>query len=136
NGILTPHEILADAHQAVGGAGTAPGAVAATEAPMQPVWIMPQGAGPALRMKMWLDPQNDEKVSDVQLAAREGYESVEHTTRSTTHGMATDQGEVSGINGLGVLPGALNRALPAAGTPTFRAPYTPIPMGAIAGEAR
>ena len=136
NGILTPHEILADAHQAVGGAGTAPGAVAATEAPMQPVWIMPQGAGPALRMKMWLDPQNDVKVSDVQLAAREGYESVEHTKRYTTLGMATDQGKVSNINGLAVLSGALNRAIPATGTTTFRPPYTPISMGAIAGEAR
>ncbi len=36
---------------------------------------MPQGAPIALRSKMWLDYQNDVKVSDVQLAAREGYES-------------------------------------------------------------
>lgn len=136
NGILTPHEILADAHRAVGGTGTAPGAVAAAEAPMQPVWIMPQGAGPELRMKMWLDPQNDVKVSDVQLAAREGYESVEHTKRYTTLGMATDQGKISNINGLAVLSDALSQAIPATGTTTFRPPYTPISMGAIAGEAR
>jgi sarcosine oxidase subunit alpha len=136
NGILTAHEILADAHRAVGGKGTAPGAVSAAEAPMMPVWIMPQGAGPALRMKMWLDPQNDVKVSDVQLAAREGYESVEHTKRYTTLGMATDQGKMSNINGLAVLSDALNRPIPATGTTTFRPPYTPISMGAIAGEAR
>src|SRR5690606_37721330 len=90
NGHLDPHAILADAHAAAGGKGPAPGAVAETEEPILPVWIMPQGAGPALRMKMWLDPQNDVKVSDVQLAAREGYESVEHTKRYTTLGMATD----------------------------------------------
>ncbi|MBE2278427.1 MAG: (2Fe-2S)-binding protein, partial [Rhodobacteraceae bacterium] len=47
------------------------------EAAVEPVWIMPQGAGPKLKMKMWLDYQNDVKVSDVQLAAREGYVSVE-----------------------------------------------------------
>ena len=40
---------------------------------------MPQEAGDKLCMKTWLDFQNDVKVSDVQLAAREGYESVEHT---------------------------------------------------------
>ncbi|WP_347313049.1 sarcosine oxidase subunit alpha family protein [Defluviimonas sp. SAOS-178_SWC] len=136
NGILNAHEVLADAHAAAGGAGAAPGAVCGEETPMMPVWIMPQGAGPALRMKMWLDPQNDVKVSDVQLAAREGYESVEHTKRYTTLGMATDQGKISNINGLAVLSDALSRGIPETGTTTFRPPYTPISMGAIAGEAR
>ncbi len=103
---------------------------------MEAVWIMPQGAGPKLRMKMWLDPQNDVKVSDVQLAAREGYESVEHTKRYTTLGMATDQGKMANINGLAVLSDALNRAIPDTGTTTFRPPYTPLTMGTIAGEAR
>ncbi len=104
----------------------------ATEA----VWIMPQGAGPALKMKMWLDYQNDVKVSDVQLAAREGYESVEHTKRYTTLGMATDQGKLSNINGLAVLSQALNEQIPQVGTTTFRPPYTPVTFGALAGEAR
>ncbi|MCV2872963.1 sarcosine oxidase subunit alpha family protein [Defluviimonas sp. WL0050] len=136
NGHLSSADVLADAHKAVGGKGAAPGAVCATEAPIMPVWIMPQGAGPALRFKMWLDPQNDVKVSDVQLAAREGYESVEHAKRYTTLGMATDQGKISNINGLAILSDSLNQAIPATGTTTFRPPYTPISMGAIAGEAR
>lgn len=104
--------------------------------PMAPVWIMPQGAPIEKRMKMWLDYQNDVKVSDVQLAAREGYESVEHTKRYTTLGMATDQGKLSNINGLAILADSLNDAIPRVGTTTFRPPYTPISMGAIAGEAR
>ncbi len=87
-------------------------------------------------MKAWLDYQNDVKVSDVQLAAREGYESVEHAKRYTTLGMATDQGKLSNINGLAVLSEALNAEIPQVGTTTFRPPYTPISMGAIAGEAR
>ena len=136
NGMLRAADAVADAHMAAGSEGTAPKAVAAEEAPMLPVWIMPQGAGPALRMKMWLDYQNDVKVSDVQLAAREGYESVEHTKRYTTLGMATDQGKLSNINGLAVLSDALHQEIPATGTTTFRPPYTPISIGAIAGEAR
>ncbi len=115
---------------------TAPKGEAESEAAMEAVWIMPQGAGPKKRMKMWLDYQNDVKVSDVQLAAREGYESVEHTKRYTTLGMATDQGKISNINGLAVLSDALGQPIPSTGTTTFRPPYTPISMGAIAGEAR
>ena len=59
-----------------------------------------------------------------------------HTKRYTTLGMATDQGKLSNINGLAVLSGQLNQAIPQTGTTTFRPPYTPISMGAIAGEAR
>ncbi|UWQ08944.1 sarcosine oxidase subunit alpha family protein [Aliiroseovarius crassostreae] len=114
----------------------APKGEAEAEAVLEPVWIMPQGAGPKKRMKMWLDYQNDVKVSDVQLAAREGYESVEHTKRYTTLGMATDQGKLSNINGLAVLSNALGQEIPTTGTTTFRPPYHPISMGAITGEAR
>ncbi len=106
------------------------------EAAMEPVWIMPQGAPITLKAKMWLDYQNDVKVSDVQLAAREGYESVEHTKRYTTLGMATDQGKLSNINGLAVLADSLNSTIPLVGTTTFRPPYTPVPLGALGGEAR
>ncbi|PWE27195.1 sarcosine oxidase subunit alpha family protein [Pararhodobacter marinus] len=106
------------------------------EAPMLPVWLMPAQASYELRAKAWLDPQNDVKVSDVQLAAREGYASVEHTKRYTTLGMATDQGKLSNINGLAILSDALGQPIPQTGTTTFRPPYTPISLGAITGEAR
>ncbi len=108
----------------------------AAEAPLEPVWLMPADAKPALKAKSWLDFQNDVKVSDVQLAAREGFESVEHAKRYTTLGMATDQGKLSNINGLAILSDALDQPIPQTGTTTFRPPYTPISMGAIAGEAR
>jgi len=101
-----------------------------------PVWCMPQEAPYKLRSKMWLDFQNDVKVSDVELAAREGYASVEHTKRYTTLGMATDQGKVSNINGLAVLSNALRQPVPATGTTTFRPPYTPLTLATIAAEAR
>ena len=106
------------------------------EAETMPVWVMPQDAPYRLRSKMWLDFQNDVKVSDVELAAREGYASVEHTKRYTTLGMATDQGKVSNINGLAVLSKALNQSIPATGTTTFRPPYTPLTLATIAADAR
>jgi sarcosine oxidase, subunit alpha len=146
SGAISTTDVLADAENAASAAAKAlgktlpsadvPTAIDAAETPMQPVWMMPQGAGPDKRIKMWLDYQNDVKVSDVMLAAQEGYESVEHTKRYTTLGMATDQGKLSNINGLATLANAMNAEIPAVGTTTFRPPYTPISMGAIAGEAR
>ncbi|SFQ96169.1 sarcosine oxidase subunit alpha family protein [Poseidonocella sedimentorum] len=118
--------------------GAAPRSVeidAPEEAPMEPVWLMPQGAGPKLRAKAFLDFQNDVKVSDVQLAAQEGFASVEHAKRYTTLGMATDQGKLSNINGLAILSDALGQPIPQTGTTTFRPPYAPLTLGVIAGEA-
>ena len=135
-GELSTGSALLSAHAAAGGAGSAAQAEDMTEAPLMPVWVMPQGAPVPLRAKMWLDYQNDVKVSDVQLAAREGYQSVEHTKRYTTLGMATDQGKLSNINGLAVLSDALASPIPQVGTTTFRPPYTPVTIGALAGEAR
>lgn len=109
---------------------------AAAESAIMPVWVMPAHATRKMKFKMFLDFQNDVKVSDVELAAQEGYQSVEHTKRYTTLGMATDQGKVSNINGLAVLSGALNQPIPATGTTTFRPPYTPLTLGTIAAEAR
>lgn len=147
NGEMMLDAVLRDAHAVGTAAATASGFTAdentdapqasiATEAPMAAVWMMPQGAGHKLRSKAWLDYQNDVKVSDVQLAAQEGFQSVEHAKRYTTLGMATDQGKLSNINGLAILSDALDQPIPQTGTTTFRPPYTPISMGSIGGEAR
>lgn len=147
SGMFALDDVLHDAHAAADGVITsldfklprdleAPVAERREESPMMPVWLMPQGASVKLREKAWLDFQNDVKVSDVRLAAQEGFVSVEHAKRYTTLGMATDQGKLSNINGLATLAGALDADIPAVGTTTFRPPYTPISLGAIAGEAR
>ncbi|MEO0945925.1 MAG: 2Fe-2S iron-sulfur cluster-binding protein, partial [Pseudomonadota bacterium] len=145
SGAITTSVVLLDAHE-VGQAaakatghsptGTAPDAVDEVRQLGLPVWKMPDNAPYALRSKSWLDFQNDVKVTDVELAAREGFESVEHAKRYTTLGMATDQGKLSNINGLAILSDALDTPIPQVGTTTFRPPYTPIPMGVIGGEAR
>ena len=147
SGHLRSAEVIQDARQAgltaaklVGGKKAKDAKLAnvqdANEAAMEPVWLMPHGASYELRSKTWLDFQNDVKVSDVQLAAQEGFESVEHAKRYTTLGMATDQGKLSNINGLAILAEALNSDIPSVGTTTFRPPYTPISMASLAGEAR
>ncbi len=110
-----------------------PAVTAPREAKIKPVWMMPKNAPYKLRAKAFLDFQHDVKVSDIQLAAQEGFWSVEHAKRYTTLGMATDQGKTSNINGLAILADSLGSAIPEVGTTTFRPPYTPIPMGAIAG---
>jgi sarcosine oxidase subunit alpha len=131
-GIYRPEDILAS----IVNPDAAPENYAENASEIPPIWVMPHGAPIGLRSKMWLDYQNDVKVSDVQLAAREGFESVEHTKRYTTLGMATDQGKLSNINGLGVLSQALGAEIPQVGTTTFRPPYTPVTLGALAGEAQ
>ena len=146
NGHLDTNAVLGDAHKAGQEAAKAagftvaiskpPSSIAEPQQPFLTTWNMPANAPYALRSKTWLDYQNDVKVTDVELAAREGYESVEHTKRYTTLGMATDQGKLSNINGLAVLSQELGAEIPRVGTTTFRPPYTPIPMGAIAGEAK
>jgi sarcosine oxidase subunit alpha len=146
NGHLRSGPVLEDAAEqgraaarAAGGKAkkvAVPAAEDAEEAALSPVWLMPQGASYALRSKAWLDFQNDVKVSDVQLAAQEGFESVEHAKRYTTLGMATDQGKLSNINGLAILSKSLNASIPDVGTTTFRPPYTPISMASLGGEAR
>ncbi len=99
--------------------------------PLKPVWRSAvRGA------RQWVDFQNDVTVADVELAAREHYVSVEHLKRYTTLGMAHDQGKTSNVNGLAILAERTGREIPAVGTTTFRPPYTPVSMGALAGLRR
>ncbi|MFK7942998.1 MAG: 2Fe-2S iron-sulfur cluster-binding protein [Paracoccaceae bacterium] len=115
-------------------AGTANGE--GLEANVEPHWFTPSRGKYAHGTKHFVDFQNDVTAADVRIAAREGYESVEHTKRYTTLGMATDQGKTSNINGLALLAEQLDKPIPDVGTTTFRPPYTPISMGAITGTAK
>ena len=87
-------------------------------------------------LKQFVDFQNDVAVTDIELAAREGYRSVEHAKRYTTLGMGTDQGKTSNINGLAVLAAVLDKPIADVGHTTFRPPYTAMTLGAIAGQER
>jgi sarcosine oxidase subunit alpha len=101
--------------------------------PVRRLWIVPSqqpiGRGP----KQFIDMQNDVTASDIVLAAREGYHSIEHVKRYTAMGFGTDQGKLGNINGLAILAQALGNDIASTGTTTFRPNYTPVTFGAIAG---
>ncbi|WP_287207863.1 2Fe-2S iron-sulfur cluster-binding protein, partial [Mesorhizobium sp.] len=85
--------------------------------------------------KIFVDMQMDVTASDIALAHREGYESVEHLKRYTTLGMGTDQGKTSNFHALAAMAGLRGKAVPEVGTTTFRPPYTPVAIGALAGRS-
>ena len=84
--------------------------------------------------KRCVDFQNDVYVSDIELAIREGFRSIEHVKRYTTLGMATDQGRTSNLNGLQLVSNIEKKIVPEVGHTTFRPPYTPVTIGAIVGR--
>ncbi len=104
------------------------------EEPLRPMWLVPSPHRPGHGPKQFVDPQNDVGASDIMLAAREGYHSVEHVKRYTAMGFGTDQGKVGNINGMGILAQALGNDIPTTGTTTFRPNYTPVTFGAMAGR--
>ena len=94
-------------------------------------WCVPLPKGKSY--KRFLDFQNDVAVTDIELALREGFRSIEHVKRYTTLGMATDQGKTSNLNGLQLVSDIENKVVPQVGHTTFRPPYTPVSIGAIVG---
>jgi sarcosine oxidase subunit alpha len=96
-----------------------------------PLWRVRQARG-----KCFVDFQNDVTADDIALAEREGFRSIEHAKRYTTLGMATDQGKTSNVTGIALLARQRSRSIADTGTTTFRPPYTPIAMGALAGHHR
>ncbi len=84
--------------------------------------------------KAFVDIQDDVTTTDIGLAEREGYRSVEHLKRYTTLGMGTDQGKTANVNGLGILAELRGLEVPQVGHTTFRPPYTPVTLGALAGR--
>ena len=95
-------------------------------------WCVPLPKGK--KYKRFLDFQNDVAVSDIELALKEGYRSIEHVKRYTTLGMATDQGKTSNLNGLQLVSNVENKVVPEVGHTTFRPPYSPVSIGAIVGR--
>jgi len=73
-------------------------------------------------------------VKDLTIAHQEGYTSVEHLKRYTTLGMGTDQGKTSNINAFAIMASLRDVEIPATATTTFRPPFTPIAIGALAGR--
>jgi len=97
---------------------------------LKPLWHV-AGKG-----KAFVDQQHDVTASDVELAQREGFQSVEHLKRYTTLGMATDQGKTSNVTGLAIMAAVSGKSIPETGTTIYRPPYVPVAIGAFAGHHR
>ncbi|MEI8031426.1 MAG: 2Fe-2S iron-sulfur cluster-binding protein [Comamonadaceae bacterium] len=83
--------------------------------------------------KQFVDLQSDVAISDIELAARENYRSVEHLKRYTATGMATDQGKTSNVNALVLMGKATGRQPEQVGTTRFRPPFKPVTINAVGG---
>jgi sarcosine oxidase subunit alpha len=84
--------------------------------------------------RQWLDLLHDVTVADAEIALAEGYEHIEHVKRYTTCGMAADQGKTSNLNALLAVAEMTAKSPAEVGTTTFRPPYTPVTLGAVAGR--
>ena len=103
------------------------------EAPLSPAaGVPPRVASETGRQ--WLDYLHDVTVADAEIALAEGYEHIEHLKRYTTCGMAPDQGKTSGLNALLAVAELTAKSPAEVGTTTFRPPYTPVTLGALAGR--
>ncbi len=140
-GSLTLSAALAEGREAGRAAAAHAGyARAAGPTPVAPIADEPVGfepsppRSPERRGKAFVDFQNDVTADDIALAHEEGYVSVEHLKRYTTLGMGTDQGKTSNVNAARWMAALRGVDLPAAGTTTYRPPYTPVSIGALAGR--
>jgi sarcosine oxidase subunit alpha len=104
------------------------------EAPTMALFHIPHTQTTSRAPKQFVDFQNDVTAAGIEMATREGFESIEHVKRYTALGFGTDQGKLGNINGMAITAKALNKSIPETGTTIFRPNYTPITFGAIAGR--
>lgn len=100
----------------------------------QALFMVPHLKKTSRAPKQFVDFQLDVTASGIELAAREGYESVEHVKRYTAMGFGTDQGKLGNINGMAILAKTLGQSIPETGTTIFRPAYTPTTFGALGGR--
>jgi methylglutamate dehydrogenase subunit C len=140
-GAAAGHFTLAEALREGGEAGRAVAAACGGSNMRVPTWrardesslATPLWRVAGSRKKAFIDFQHDVTDTDVELAAREGFVSVEHLKRYTTLGMATDQGKAGQLNGHALLAEATGRSIAATGTIASRPPYVPVSIAALAG---
>jgi len=114
-------------------AGALPQIADPTEAPSMALFHVPHSKKTSRAPKQFVDYQNDVTAAGIELANREGFESIEHVKRYTALGFGTDQGKLGNINGMAITAKSLGKTIPETGTTIFRPMYTPTTFGALAG---
>ncbi len=138
-GIYELGELFEQATQVVAQALDVPSvaAPATTErqvGPSMAMFLVPHPDGTSKAPKQFVDYQNDVTASGIELACREGFESIEHVKRYTALGFGTDQGKLSNINGVAIAAQAQGKSIADTGTTMFRPNYTPVAFGAVVGR--
>ncbi len=82
----------------------------------------------------FVDFSEDVTSKDILSAAGEGYESIELLKRYTSATMGPAQGKLETVNAVAILAEATGSAIEKLGTTTWRPPYSPITLGALAGR--
>lgn len=104
------------------------------EGKAQALFLVPHSKPTSRAPKQFVDFQNDVTAAGIELATREGFESIEHVKRYTALGFGTDQGKLGNINGMAIAAKSLNKSIEETGTTIFRPSYTPTTFGAVAGR--
>jgi sarcosine oxidase subunit alpha len=76
----------------------------------------------------------DVSSKDIISAVREGYDSIELAKRYTTATMGPTQGKIELVNAIAAAAEATGRTIGETGTTTWRPPYAPVTLGALAGR--
>jgi sarcosine oxidase subunit alpha len=84
--------------------------------------------------KAFVDLDEDITAKDVRYAAAEGYDSIELSKRYTTVTMGPSQGRFSQLASVRVLAEDIGLPMGEVGLTTARPPWTPIPLGVLAGR--
>jgi sarcosine oxidase, subunit alpha len=102
-----------------------------------PVPALPAGQHPELfrgRTHGFVDLTEDVSSKDLLTAVAEGYGSAELAKRYTTATMGPTQGKLEAVNVVAILAQATGRTIAETGTTTWRPPYVPVTLGALAGR--
>jgi sarcosine oxidase subunit alpha len=81
----------------------------------------------------FVDFSEDVKGKDIAAAVTEGYDSIELSKRFTTATMGPIQGKLEVVNAVAAHAKAAGSSIAETGTTTWRPPYAPITLGALAG---
>jgi sarcosine oxidase subunit alpha len=99
---------------------------------------LPVAAHPELftgRTNGFVDFSEDVTAKDLRGAVAEGYDSAELAKRFTTAAMGPLQGKLESVNTAAVIAAATGASIAETGTTTWRPPYVPVSLGALAGPA-
>jgi sarcosine oxidase subunit alpha len=119
-------------------AAAGPGTEASPEASVLHIPELPVDAHPELfagQTSGFVDFSEDVTAKDLRAAVREGFSSAELAKRFTTATMGPLQGKLETVNTVAVVAAATGAPIAGTGTTTWRPPYVPVTLGALAGRA-